>query len=101
MNLKIIFFVLTFLSIAYPYREKYHRFIPLIVLGLISPFVGLPLSWMLIKTTRLDPPNLGEPGIEGCPHCGTPYRPVDYREDVTIRCSECHQVIRGPQLANA
>ena len=66
-----------------------------IVLCLLGGLLGYSIALIILSTPKHEPPQIGDVGVQKCPHCGAPYRTSDYREDVAISCSTCRQVIRG------
>jgi hypothetical protein len=88
-------------TIIYAYRKRRDKFVLVLVLCALLGAIGSLIAFLLISTPRSEPPIPGEAGVESCPHCGTAYRPSDYRGDAAIFCSDCRQQIRSALVPSA
>ena len=96
------FFLVIFVSfvawigtLIYAYRKHRDRFFLVFVLCTLGGIIGSLIAFLLITSPKSEPLILGEAGVESCPHCGTAYRPSDYRREAAIICSDCRQQIRN------
>ena len=81
-------------TIVYAFRKRQELSGLVLALCVFGGVFGFLVAFLMLNT-KVEPPRLGEAGVESCPHCRTPYRPSDYREDAAILCSDCRQEIRG------
>src|SRR6476661_10411037 len=94
-------FVVSIGTVIYAYRKHRDRFFLVFVLCAFGGFIGALIAFLLINTPKSEALIPGEAGVESCPHCGTAYRPSDYRQDAAILCSDCHQQIRRALATSA